>query len=292
MLWQPVRWLLTSEARCGRPDSVCHYGIAANGTIFAAVRHQTADGRPLTRNDLANSTKTRRSELGRESDEVMVVGPGARFLSGVGYHTAAIANAFARRGDSVDAIMILDLLPRRLYPGRDRVGKHGSEVLHLAKIPICEGLDWYWGMSFISIICAFWRRRPKVVLLQWWTAVTAHSYLALALAARLTGARVVIEMHESHDVGEAALPFVSRYARLMMRVLPRRSGVVVHWSLISMWCRDAIRREQTPLRRGISGAPEGTPSAVGVVSAGRLRREGRSGEIPFLRSYSRIQGHR
>ena len=135
----------------------------------------------------------------------MVVGPGARFLSGVGYHTAAIVNAFARRGDSVSALLIRELCPRRFYPGRDRVGKHGSEVLCLQDIPTCEGLDWYWGASVYRSIRFLRRRRPEVVLLQWWTAVTAHSYLAVALAARLTGAQVVMEMHESTDVGEAAL---------------------------------------------------------------------------------------
>ena len=166
---------------------------------------------------------------GSASDAVMVVGPGARFLSGVAYHTASIVNAFARRGDSVSALLIRDLLPRRLYPGRDRVGKHGPEALRLERVPTCEALDWYWGVSLYRSIRFLWRRRPKIVLLQWWTAVTAHSYLVLALAARLAGARVVLEVHESHDVGEAALPFVSRYARLMMRILPRLiAGVVVH----------------------------------------------------------------
>lgn len=163
------------------------------------------------------------------SDTVMVVGPGARFLSGVGYHTASIANAFARRGDSVSALLIRRLLPRQLYPGRDRVGTHGPEVLRLEKVPTCEALDWYWGWSLYRSIRFLSQRRPRIVLLQWWTAVTAHSYVALALAARLRGARLVIEMHESHDVGEAALPLVARYTRFMMRILPRLvAGVVVH----------------------------------------------------------------
>src|SRR6218665_2380019 len=141
-----------------------------------------------------------------ESDAVMVVGPGARFLSGIGYHTASIENAFARRGDSVSALLIRDLLPGRLYPGRSRVGKHGTEVLRLEKIPTCEGLDWYWGLSLYRAIHFLRERRPRIVLLQWWTAVTAHSYAVLALAARLAGSRVVLEVHESHDVGEATLP--------------------------------------------------------------------------------------
>lgn len=211
----------------------------------------------------------------------MVVGPGARFLSGVGYHTAAIANAFARRGDSVSALLIRDLLPRRLYPGRDRVGKHGSEVLQLANIPVCEALDWYWGMSLYRSIRFLRRRRPKVVLLQWWTAVTAHSYLALALAARLTGARVVIEMHESHDVGEAALPFVSRYARTMMRILPRLlAGVVVHSeSDIDVVSRCYPSLGGLPFTVVFPG-PLGHAERGGVVSAGRLR--GDDDQVRFL----------
>jgi glycosyltransferase involved in cell wall biosynthesis len=159
----------------------------------------------------------------------MVVGPGARFLSGIGYHTASIANAFARRGDSVSALLIRELCPRRFYPGRQRVGMYGSEVLRLEKVPTCEGLDWYWGLSFYRALQFLRRRRPKVVLLQWWTAATAHSYLAIALAARLIRAQVVLEVHESTDVGEAAVPLVNGYARMLMRQLARLlSGVVVH----------------------------------------------------------------
>lgn len=159
----------------------------------------------------------------------MVIGPGARFLSAVGYHNAAIANAFARRGDSVSALLIRELCPRRFYPGRNRVGKYGPEALHLDNMPTCEGLDWYWGLSMYRSIRFLRRRRPKVVLLQWWAALTGHGYLAVALVARLMGARVVLEMHETTDVGEAAVPFVASYARLLMRLLARViSGVVVH----------------------------------------------------------------
>lgn len=174
-------------------------------------------------------TETQDTESAGRADAVMVVGPGARFLSGVGYHTAAIANALARRGDTVSALLIRELCPRRFYPGRNRVGTHSSEVLHLQNVSTYEGLDWYWGSSLYRSLRFLRRRHPKIVLLQWWTAVTAHSYLAVALAARLNGARVVIEMHESTDVGEAALPLVTLYARLLMRLLSRLiAGVVVH----------------------------------------------------------------
>src|SRR4029077_13891612 len=101
-------------------------------------------------------SKMRHADSESGSDAVMVVGPGARFLSGVGYHTASIANAFARRGDSVSALLIRDLLPRHLYPGHDRVGKHGPEALRLENIPTCEALDWYWGMSLYRSIRFLW----------------------------------------------------------------------------------------------------------------------------------------
>ena len=46
-------------------------------------------------------------------------------------------------------------------------------------------------------------RRPKVLLLEWWTAATLHTYLLLAIVARAAGMRVVIELHELQDPGEA-----------------------------------------------------------------------------------------
>jgi glycosyltransferase involved in cell wall biosynthesis len=212
-------------------------------------------------------SEIRHAEFGSGSDAVMVVGPGARFLSGVGYHTAAIANAFDRRGDSVSALLIRELCPRHFYPGRDRVGKHGPEVLCLQNIPTCEGLDWYWGASMYRSIRFLRRRRPKVVLLQWWTAVTAHSYLAVALAARLAGAQVVMEMHESTDVGEAALPLVNLYSRLLMRLLARlTAGVVVH----SKSDIDMVQQFYPPLRR----------LPISVVFPGPLEHAGPSGLVP------------
>ncbi|MCP9275280.1 glycosyltransferase family 4 protein [Mycolicibacterium arenosum] len=169
------------------------------------------------------------SDYGKYDDDVMVVGPGARFLSGIGYHTASMVNAFAKCGHSVSALLIRDLCPRWLYPGRDRIGNHGIDVLRLAEVPISESLDWYWGPSILRSIAFLRSRRPRVVILQWWTAVTAHTYLLLALLGRLQGASVVIEMHEITDVGEASIPFVSAYAKGMMRLIARlTNGVVVH----------------------------------------------------------------
>ena len=56
-----------------------------------------------------------------------------------------------------------------------------------------------------------------------------HSYLLLALVARLLGARIVIEFHEVLDPGEANLALAQSYVRLVAPILVRMAhGFVVH----------------------------------------------------------------
>ncbi|MGE2836547.1 glycosyltransferase family 4 protein [Mycobacterium sp. SMC-4] len=158
---------------------------------------------------------------------VLVVGPGDRFLSGVSYYTALLSAALVERGP-VAMLLLRRLCPRVFYPGRSRVGATDG-VLFLPRVPVFNGLDWFWGRSAWDAL-QFWRRtRPSVVVLQWWTGTVLHSYLALAWLARRSGARLVVEFHELQDVGEAGLPLVSRYTRAAMRVLlSRADAAVVH----------------------------------------------------------------
>jgi glycosyltransferase involved in cell wall biosynthesis len=96
-------------------------------------------------------------------------------------------------------------------------------------VPTFDGLDWFWGPSALSA-WRFWRRiRPSVLILQWWTGTVLHSYVTLAWLAKRTGARLVIEIHEVQDVGEARWPLAGRYARVGMRfLLDHADAVVVH----------------------------------------------------------------
>jgi glycosyltransferase involved in cell wall biosynthesis len=162
-----------------------------------------------------------------DSNVVLIVGPGDRFLSGVSYYTALLTTALAERGP-VAMLLLRRLCPRAAYPGRARVG--GTDgVLPLPEVPIFNGLDWFWGSSALGA-WRFWRRtRPSVVVLQWWTGTVLHSYLTMAWLAKRAGVRLVVEFHEVQDVGEARLPLVSRYTRAGMRLLlSRADGVVVH----------------------------------------------------------------
>ncbi len=159
---------------------------------------------------------------------VTVVGAGTRFLSGMSYYTIRLANAFASR-HRVGVITMRRLLPARLYPGRDRVGATLTRLAYEPTIRVFDGVDWYWLPTIFGALANLVRRRPTVVVFQWWTGTVLHSYLFLAIAARLAGARIVIEFHEILDTGEDAIPFAKHYVSLVAPVFVRlAAGYVIH----------------------------------------------------------------
>jgi glycosyltransferase involved in cell wall biosynthesis len=160
--------------------------------------------------------------------KVCIVGAGTRFLSGISYYTDRLINALAER-HRVSAILMRQLLPTKLYPGRDRVGLPLVRFDYAPTIPVLDGLDWYWGRSMPRVVRFLRRERPGVVVLQWWTGTVLHSYIALALIARGLGARVVIEFHEVLDTGELNIRPARWYVRSVAPLLMRLAhGYVVH----------------------------------------------------------------
>ena len=159
---------------------------------------------------------------------VVVVGSGWRFLSGISYYTCRLGNALAGRYD-VGAILMRQLLPTRLYPGRGRVGRRLSELRYADDVEVFDGVDWWAVPSLIRAVRFLRRFRPEVLVLQWWTGTVLHSYLVLVLAARLAGIKVVVEFHEVQDTGEVRHRWAAAYCRRLIRPLLRRTdGVIVH----------------------------------------------------------------
>ncbi len=159
---------------------------------------------------------------------VTVVGPGTRFLSGVTCYTFALCNALAETCD-VSAILMRQLLPTRLYPGRARVGAALTDLSLAPTVRGYDGVDWFWGVTLLRALLFLARRRPHVLLLQWWTGTVLHTYLVLAVVARLLGCRVVIEFHEALDPAEDHLPLVQRYVGVVAPWLFRlAAGYIVH----------------------------------------------------------------
>ncbi|MCL4466874.1 MAG: glycosyltransferase family 4 protein [Chloroflexi bacterium] len=160
--------------------------------------------------------------------QVCVIGAGTRFLSGISYYTLRLANALAR-SHQVSVILMRRLLPAFLYPGRKRVGAKLTQLEFAPAVQVFDGVDWFWMPSLVRALLFLLRRRPSIVVFQWWTGTVLHTYLLLALASRLLGARVIVEFHEVLDTGEAKLPLAQAYVAQFLPVLLRLAeGFVVH----------------------------------------------------------------
>ncbi|MEO7059010.1 MAG: glycosyltransferase [Lapillicoccus sp.] len=160
--------------------------------------------------------------------KVLVVGSGWRFTSGISYYTCRLANALSSQLPT-SVLLMRQLVPTALYPGRGRVGSQVNDVDYVPEISVYDGVDWFWGRSMRGARTFIETERPDVVVLQWWTGAVLHSYLRLAALARRNGARVVMEWHEVQDTGEARIPGVVRYVRKVMDLLLRQVDAhVVH----------------------------------------------------------------
>jgi glycosyltransferase involved in cell wall biosynthesis len=181
---------------------------AARGHIVREASATEGDGTPLS---------------------VCLVGPGWRFTSGISYYTCRLANSMAADQCDTSVILIRRLLPRLLYPGKSRVGLKRASMEYRSDVSVFDGLDWWWGISLLKAIRFLRSRKSKVLLLEWWTAATLHTYLLLAFVARVTGMRVVIELHELQDPGEAGLALARSYGHWGLRALIRLAhGCIVH----------------------------------------------------------------
>jgi glycosyltransferase involved in cell wall biosynthesis len=165
------------------------------------------------------------------NERVVIVGSGLRFASGISHYTYLLSCAL-KDEYKVGALLMRRLVPRRLYPGRDRVGAAvANAVAYPPDVPVYDGVDWYWGPSLTNALRYLDRQRPTVVIFQWWTGAVLHTYLRLARYAARHGARIILEWHEGQDVGEAAMPGARRYVQaLMPRLLSLVDAHVMHSS--------------------------------------------------------------
>lgn len=183
---------------------------------------------------------------------VCVVGSGSRFLSGISYYTHRLALALSAE-HHVSVLLMRRLLPRRFYPGKERVGRKLVDFRYPAGVEVFDGVDWFGLPSLIRALLFLRRERPEVLVMQWWTGTVLHSYLAIALYARLTGARTVIEFHEVQDVGELEIKLAAWYVRKLAPILMKTAdGYVVH----SEFDRRELHRTY-PLRGPVQLIPHG-----------------------------------
>jgi glycosyltransferase involved in cell wall biosynthesis len=160
------------------------------------------------------------------SHRICIVGSGTRFLSGISYYTLRLINELASSNDVV-GILMRRLLPKSLYPGRERVGKPLTQLQYQA--PTFDGVDWYWIPSIFGALRTLIRHRPEFLIFQWWSGTVLHSYVLLAMVAKALGGRVIIEFHEVLDTGELRVLPAKLYVKLAVPMFLRYAdGFVVH----------------------------------------------------------------
>ena len=144
------------------------------------------------------------------------------------YYSFGLVTALSRK-QRVSAILVRRLIPAHFYPGRARIGATLSDLRLPPQVEAVDDVDWYWGPGLLRALRLLRRQRTEVLVLEWWTGSVLHTYLILALAARLLGARVVVEFHEVLDTAEARLSWVRWYVYALAPALFRlASAFVVH----------------------------------------------------------------
>lgn len=168
--------------------------------------------------------------------KVCVVGSGTKFVSGISYYTYFLACALKQRYDVV-AILMRHLIPKRWYPGRQRVGHSVMAYDLTSEVPTFDGVDW-WAWPSVPRALSFLRaQRPHVLILQWWSSSVLLWYLLMARQVVRRGGVIVVELHEDLDTGEASIPLLGWFASRGLKALCRRAAMlVVH----STWDRDRM----------------------------------------------------
>jgi glycosyltransferase involved in cell wall biosynthesis len=198
------------------------------------------------------------------AERVCIVGSGMQFVSGISYYTYFLAATFTKKYET-SVVLMRKLVPRRFYPGRDRVGAPISDLHVSSMCPVFDGVDWFAIPSLPRAGRFLRHQHPDVVVFQWWTGAVLPSYLYLLGVARRGGARVILEFHEDQDTGEASLPLVERIVRPGLR---RLIGFADYYVVHSEWDKDRLCKQFSL-----------DPAAVSVIPIGPFEM-GRADELP------------
>jgi glycosyltransferase involved in cell wall biosynthesis len=156
------------------------------------------------------------------------VGAGTHFLSAMTYYTTRLTNALADRYE-VALIPMRRLIPQFLYPGRARVGSTTTRLGYHSSVDVLDGIDWYWVPNLLRDVKRMRRWKPDVVIFEWWTGSVLHTYLMIALLARLQGAVLIVEFHEVLDTAEERLPIARAWVSIVGGLFLRlASAFVIH----------------------------------------------------------------
>jgi len=152
---------------------------------------------------------------------ICIVGSSKRFFSGITTHTIFLANALAKH-NQVTVILLRNLLPRFLFPGREHVAKDQYSVDFAPGIDVYEGMDYNSPWSWLGAYRFLKEHRPDAIIMLWWSSSVAHMQIFLKLVNRWgIRAKMVLEMHEVVDPLEESILPIRLYSRMAGRLLVR-----------------------------------------------------------------------
>lgn len=153
--------------------------------------------------------------------KVCIVGSSKQFFSGITTHTIFLANALSKR-NQVSVILLRNLLPRFLFPGREHVGKDQYSIDFDPNIDVYNGMDYNSPRSWRGAYRFLKQHRPDVIIILWWSSSVAHMQIFLKWANRLgIKAKIILEMHEVVDPLEERILPIRLYSRIAGRQLMR-----------------------------------------------------------------------
>jgi len=153
--------------------------------------------------------------------KVCIIGSSKKFYSGISAYTVAMANSFAQQGYEVSVVLIRNLVPLFLYPGKEHVGKTNNSLDFSPGIHVFEGMDWNSPRSWVGAKRFLEQQKPDAIIMHWWTSAVAHMQLYLAYIARLGKHKIplILEMHEVVDPLEERIAPIRLYSRAVGKLL-------------------------------------------------------------------------
>lgn len=220
---------------------------------------------------------------------ITIIGPSKKFLSGISYYTIRLANTLIKE-HKVSMITTKNLLPKFLFPGKDRIGKQLSNLNFDKNIEVCECLDYYIFPGIFKAInfLKYQKQNTNVIIMQWWSSSTAFNYLLLKIINKLFFKRkIIIEFHEILDPLENNIWILRVYVRLISKILFNNlDAYVVH----SDYDRDLVHKVYNLKKEKVFVIPHGPYD--NYIKETKIKENKKTFDILFfglIRSYKGLE---
>lgn len=204
--------------------------------------------------------------------QVCIVGSSKRFFSGLSAYTIVMANAMAERGHRVSVILLRNLVPLFLYPGRNRVGKGEYLLDFLPGVKVYDGMDWNSPSTWAGARRFLQKQKPDAIIMHWWSSAVAHMQLLLALGRFMNGKKpsLILEMHEVVDPLEEKILPIRLYSKVAGKALIKLCDA---YTAHSGEARRAIIKTYNIAPDKIHVVPHGPYNMYGTLDRENARKE-------------------